>query len=93
MVKPRNVLLIIADQWRADCLGCAGNRVIRTPHLDGLAAEGTRFTSCFNQTAPCGPSRMCIYTSRYLCSTRVVHNGTPLLAAEDNLAFLLKAAG
>ena len=93
MVKPRNVLLIIADQWRADCLGCAGNRVIRTPHLDGLAAEGTRFTSCFNQTAPCGPSRMCIYTGRYLCSTRSAQNCTPLQDAEENFGFELRKAG
>ena len=88
-----NVLLILADQFRADCLRHVGNEVIQTPNLDRLASEGVSFTHCFNQTAPCGPSRMCIYTSRYQCSTRVVHNGTPLLDAEDNLAFILREAG
>ncbi len=93
MAKPKNVLLIIADQWRADCLGSAGNRVIQTPNLDRLAAEGTHFTSCFNQTAPCGPSRMCIYTGRYMCSTRSAHNCTPLENAEENFGFVLRSAG
>ena len=88
-----NLLLILADQFRSDCLRHLGNEVIQTPNLDRLASEGVSFTHCFNQTAPCGPSRMCIYTSRYLCSTRVVHNGTPLMDAEDNLAFFLKEAG
>jgi arylsulfatase A-like enzyme len=93
MAAPRNVLLIIADQFRADCVGAAGNPVIRTPHLDQLAAEGTLFTHAFVQTAPCGPSRMSIHTGRYLCSTRVVNNMTPLADAEENLAMYLRGAG
>lgn len=88
-----NVLLILADQFRWDCLRHVGNEAVHTPNLDRLASEGVSFTHCFNQTAPCGPSRMCIYTSRYQCSTRVVHNGTPLLDAEDNFGFILREAG
>lgn len=93
MPDQKNVLLIIADQFRADCLGAAGNSLIRTPNLDQLAADGALFTKCFVQTAPCGPSRMCIFTSRYLCSTRSVDNMTPLPDAEDNLAMHLRQAG
>lgn len=88
-----NLLFIIADQWRADALGCAGHPVVKTPNLDALAAEGTRFDHCFVQTAPCGPSRMCIYTGRYLCSHRAVHNLTPLIDAEDSLPTWLQDAG
>lgn len=88
-----NILFIIADMFRADCLGATGNPVIRTPNLDDLAADGAAFTSCFTQAAPCGPSRSCIYTSRYLCSTRSLHNETPLVDAEDNFGFALRAAG
>ncbi len=88
-----NLLFIIADQWRADSLGCAGNPVVQTPNLDRLAREGARFEKCFVQTAPCGPSRMCIYTGRYLCSHRAVHNKTPLIDAEDNLGFWLREGG
>ncbi|MCC6697843.1 MAG: sulfatase-like hydrolase/transferase [Candidatus Hydrogenedentes bacterium] len=93
MPDRKNVLLIIADQFRWDCVGAAGNRVIKTPNLDALAAEGVLFKKAFCQTAPCGPSRMSIFTSRYLCSTRTVNNMTPLMDAEDNLAWFVKQAG
>lgn len=88
-----NVLFILADQFRADCLGHLGNGVIRTPNLDRLARGGVSFTHAFNQAAPCGPSRMCIYTSRYMCSTRAVNNYTPLRDAHENLAQHLRDAG
>ena len=83
----------MADEFRADCLGCAGNPIIQTPHLDALAAEGTRFTQCFVQAAPCAPSRMCIYTGRYLCATGCLDNRTPLAEAEDNVAMHLRVHG
>ncbi len=93
MSSTHNVLYIIADMFRADCLACTGNPLIQTPNLDRLAAEGTAFTACFNQAAPCGPSRSCIYTSRYLCSTRSLYNETPLVDAEDNFGVALRQAG
>lgn len=93
MAKPLNVLFILADQFRADCLGASGNRIIRTPNLDALAGEGTLFKQCFVQSAPCGPSRMCIYTGRYLCSHRSVENKIPLVDAQENLGMLLREGG
>ena len=93
MARPKNVLFIIADQFRADCIGATGNALIKTPNLDRLAAAGVAFTNCFVQTCPCGPSRACIFTSRYLCSTRSVDNMTPLMDAQDNLAMQLRIAG
>ncbi len=89
----KNVLLIIADEFRADCLGAAGNPVIQTPHLDAFARESVRFDQCYVQTSPCGPSRMCIYTGRYLCAHNSSDNMTPLMAAEDNLAMHLRRHG
>src|SRR5574340_1044631 len=44
-----NVVLITNDQHRADCVGSYGNRVIRTPNLDTLAAEGLAFDRHFVQ--------------------------------------------
>jgi arylsulfatase A-like enzyme len=93
VAEPLNVLFILADQFRADCLGAAGNPVIQTPNLDALAAEGALFRQCYVQTAPCGPSRMCIFTSRYLCSTRALDNQTPLVDAQENVAMALRDAG
>ncbi|MDO8545212.1 MAG: sulfatase [Opitutaceae bacterium] len=55
-----NIVMIVADDHGTDALGCYGNRVIKTPHLDALAAEGTRFTNAFCTTASCSPSRSVI---------------------------------
>lgn len=57
-----NIVLIVADDHGPEALGCYGNRVIQTPHLDALAAEGTRFTNAFCTTASCSPSRSAILT-------------------------------
>ena len=52
-----NILLLMADQLRADCLGASGNRAIQTPNLDHLASEGVRFTNAFSSTPTCTPAR------------------------------------
>ncbi len=62
MTKARNVLFILADQHRADCLGCAGHPAARTPHLDALAARGTRFDAAFCNAPVCTPSRYSLLT-------------------------------
>jgi len=90
---PKNILWIMADEFRADCLRAAGNPVIETPHLDALAAEGALFTHCFVQASPCAPSRMCIYTGRYMCATGCLDNMTPLADANDNVAMHLRCHG
>ena len=53
-----NVLFVTLDEFRADCLSCAGHPVVATPHLDRLAVEGVRFASHFSQAAPCAPGRV-----------------------------------
>ena len=57
-----NVLLIMADQWRGDCLSAAGHPVVRTPFLDRLAAAGTRFTRAYSATPSCTPARASLMT-------------------------------
>ena len=54
--KP-NILLLMADQFRADCMGCDGNTVIKTPNLDRIAADGVRFSSAYSSTPTCTPAR------------------------------------
>lgn len=58
---PRNIVLFVADDLSPDA-GCYGNKVIKTPNLDQLAADGTRFTHAFCTTASCSPSRSVILT-------------------------------
>jgi arylsulfatase A-like enzyme len=88
-----NVLLITADQMRADSLSAARHPLVRTPNLDRLAAEGTRFTRHFGQCPPCGPSRTSLLTGMYQMNHRSVRNGTPLDAGFTNLAEMARTVG
>lgn len=88
-----NILLISADQWRGDCLGCAGNVLASTPNLDRLAADGTRFSRHFCQAAPCGPSRASLLTGLYAMNHRSIQNGTPLDRRHTNIALEARRLG
>ncbi len=57
MALQRNILLIFPDQWRGDCLGCAGFPGLETPYLDQLAAEGTRFSAAYSACPSCIAAR------------------------------------
>src|SRR4051812_1049588 len=60
----RNVILLIADDLGMQ-VGCYGDSKIRTPHIDALAARGTRFTEGFATVSSCSPSRAVILTGLY----------------------------
>ncbi len=90
---PKNILLITADQWRGDCLGCVGHPLLKTPYLDGLAAEGLLFRRHYCQAVPCGPSRASLLTGMYLMNHRCVNNGTPLDRRFTNVALEARKAG
>jgi len=57
-----NVLLVISDDQGAWALGCGGNREIRTPVLDALAAKGIRFENFFCTSPVCSPARASLLT-------------------------------
>lgn len=61
----RNIVLMIGDDHGLE-LGCYGHPVIKTPSLDRLAAEGTRFASAFAAVSSCSPSRSTLYTGTYV---------------------------
>jgi arylsulfatase A-like enzyme len=74
----KNVLLIIADQWRGDFFSPAtGATFLKLPNLTALSAEGVTFKNHFAQASPCAPSRASLYTGRYMMNHRVVQHGTP----------------
>ncbi len=60
-----NILVIFADQMRADAMGCAGHPAVRTPNLDRLAAEGVRFTNAYTPDPICVPARATFTTGNY----------------------------
>jgi arylsulfatase A-like enzyme len=69
-----NIILITPDQFHAGALGCAGNPIVRTPHLDALAARGIRFAECHNHSVVCTPSRATIVTGAHPSVTGSVFN-------------------
>src|SRR5688572_5124642 len=93
MASVRNILFIMCDQLRADYLSCYGHPRLATPHIDGLAALGTRFTHCYVQGPVCGPSRMSFYTGRYVMSHGATWNSVPLAVGERTLGDYLRPAG
>lgn len=59
-----HVLLICVDQMRGDALSAAGHPVVRTPHLDELASQGTRFEHAYSATPTCVPARVALFTGQ-----------------------------
>ena len=91
--RPKNVLLIVVDQWRADCLSYLGHPCLRTPNLDALCADGVTFRNHFTQAVPCGPGRASLHTGLYMMNHRVAQNSVPLDARHTNLALEMRRAG
>ena len=61
-----NILVLMGDEHQARALGCAGHAVAQTPHLDALAARGTRFTRAWTPSPICVPARAAFATGRYV---------------------------
>ena len=78
MAQAPNVLLITTDQQRWDTLGCYGNKKVKTPHIDALAAKGTRFARPYTQNTICTPARACIQTGRYIHQHGVTFQAVPI---------------
>ena len=60
-----NIIYLMTDDQRADSLGCMGNRIIQTPHIDQMASEGVLFENAFVTTAICMTNRACVFTGQY----------------------------
>ena len=88
-----NFLLFITDQHRADHLGCDGNPVLRTPHIDALAQQGQRFTQCHVATPICQPNRASLMTGRLPSLHGVQMNGRELSLGETTFVDVLRHAG
>ena len=69
----KSILLVVVDQWRADCVPYLECRHLRTPNLDWLCREGVTFRN--HVTVPCGPARASLLTGRYAMNHRCVRPG------------------
>ena len=82
MPPPTNVLVLLSDEHTRRVMGGYGNPIVRTPHLDALAASGTRFASAYCQTPICVPSRGSLATGRWPHTIGSWDNATPYVGTE-----------
>jgi arylsulfatase A-like enzyme len=92
MTRP-NFVYIITDQQRFDYLGCYGHPVLKTPHIDSIAARGTRFSRFYVATPVCMPNRSTLMTGRMPSLHGVRGNGMPLSLRSNTFVDALRAAG
>ncbi|VGO20705.1 arylsulfatase [Pontiella sulfatireligans] len=97
--KP-NIIYILADDLGIGDLGCYGQKIIQTPNIDRLAAEGMLFTQHYSGSTVCGPSRCSLLTGLHTGHSVVRDNGPvkpagqfPLPEGTATVASQLKSAG
>ncbi len=100
MRERRNVLIVMADQFRSDLVGANGSPACRTPSLDRLASRGVTCSRAYTTTPLCTPARGALFTGRYPHSNGLTANTqypecpTPRLPETEYLLFQhLAAAG
>lgn len=77
--RPPNLIYILADDLGYGDLGCYGQTVLKTPHLDRMAAEGVRFTRHYAGSTVCAPSRCVWMTGLHTGHARIRGNGARLV--------------
>ncbi len=87
-----NIVLVYVDDLGAVDLGCYGSQYHRTPHIDRLAEQGTRFTQAYAACTVCSPSRVSLLTGQYPARTRVT-DWIPGHAAKFKFEKLRQPAG
>ena len=90
-----NILFMLTDDQRFDDLGCMGNKIIQTPNLDKLAADGVIFDNAFVTTAICCSSRASILTGQHMRRHQIYDFATPLSseAMDNTYPVLLRKSG
>ncbi len=94
--RPRkpNIVFILADDLGYGDLGCYGQKLVPTPNIDRIAAEGTRFTQAYAGSTVCAPSRCALMTGLHTGHARIRGNArVPLELSDVTVAKVLKEAG
>ena len=92
--KRPNIIFILADDLGYGDVGCFGQKIIQTPNIDRMAAEGMRFTDHYAGSTVCAPSRCALMTGMHTGHCLVRGNAlVPLRPSDITVAELLKEAG
>lgn len=88
-----NILFIMVDEMKWNVMGCEGHPIVKTPNLDRLAGEGTRFATAYTVAPICTPSRYSFFTARYAHVHGATDNSTPTREPQLLLPSILRHAG
>jgi N-sulfoglucosamine sulfohydrolase len=90
---PPNIVFLISDDHSWTDLGCYGNSAARTPNLDKLASQGTRFTQCFVTSPQCSPNRSAILTGQPAHQTATSRLHAPMPEEQSTFLEVLRERG
>jgi choline-sulfatase len=93
MANRPDIIIIMPDQMRADCMGCAGNEIIQTPNLDALAGESVRFTRACTTSPLCMPARASFISGTYSHNHGIWGNVARLPGHDETIFHHLQRAG
>lgn len=82
-----NIIFIMADDLGFGDLGCFGQTETRTPHIDRIADQGTKFTQCYSGSTVCAPSRCSLLTGKHMGHARIRGNGGWVGARDERRRF------
>jgi choline-sulfatase len=88
-----NTLILLTDEQDAHAMGCAGHPFVKTPHLDALAARGTRFTHALTPSPICVPARASLATGRWVHDIAYWDNAMGYDGRVPSWGHALQAAG
>jgi len=88
-----NVLFLFSDEHRSDALGCQGHALVKTPNLDRLAENGTRFENAYTSSPVCVPARASMAAGEYVYKTRCWSNAQAYMGEPNSWGHQLQADG
>ena len=91
--KPVNQLILMTDEHTRKVLGCYGIKIVKTPHIDRLASEGTLFENAYTNVPICVPARASFATGDYAHRSRHWDNATPYFGVPESWGNELQRAG
>ena len=89
----RNILFLMSDEHQARAMSCAGHPIVKTPHLDRLAAGGIRFENAYTPSPICVPARAALALGRHVHDTRYWDNAMAYDGRERGWGHILQDAG
>src|SRR5258706_12402401 len=92
-MQPQNLVVLMSDEHNPKLLGCAGHPLVKTPHLDRLAARGTRFTRTYCGSPVCIPARAVFHTGRYIHEVGFWDNADPYDGSVTSWQHIARAGG